>query len=139
MKLNKEDALRWLEQAEHNLKVADNNFKAKFYSDTCFMAEQTAQMALKAFIIYHKKRLIWEHSIQELSTISFQYDKDFEKFIEFGKILDRYYIPTRYPDALARPAVPYKTYTGRDAKEALEFAREILKKVKEKIVSKTPD
>jgi HEPN domain-containing protein len=126
MKLNKEDALRWLEQAEHNLRVAENNLKAKFYSDTCFMADQTAQMALKAFIIYHKKRLIWEHSIQELSAISSQYDKDFEIFIEFGKILDRYYIPTRYPDALARPAVPYKTYTERDAKEALEFAREIL-------------
>jgi HEPN domain-containing protein len=103
------------------------------------MADQTAQMALKAFIIYHKKRLIWEHSIQELSAISSQYDKDFEKFIEFGKILDRYRIPTRYPDALARPAVPYKTYTERDAKEALEFAREILKNVKEKIFSKTSD
>jgi HEPN domain-containing protein len=30
MKLNKEDALRWLEQAEHNLRVAENNLKANF-------------------------------------------------------------------------------------------------------------
>ncbi len=65
MKLNKEDALRWLEQAEHNLEVAEHNLKAKFYSDACFMAEQTAQVGLKAFIIYHKRRLIWEHSIQD--------------------------------------------------------------------------
>lgn len=133
MKLNKEDALRWLEQAEHNLEVAENNLRAQFYSDACYMAEQTAQIALKAFIIYHKKRLIWEHSIQELSTICSQYDKDFEKFIEFGKILDRYYIPTRYPDALARPAVPYKTYIEKDAKDALELAKEIIKNVKKKI------
>jgi len=133
MKLNKEDALRWLDQAEHNLKVAENNFKAQFYSDACYMAEQTAQIALKAFIIYQKRRLIWEHSIQHLSTICSQYDKDFERFVELGKILDRYYIPTRYPDALARPAVPYKTYTEKDARDALGFAKEILKNVKKKI------
>jgi HEPN domain-containing protein len=46
------------------------------------MAQQTAQIALKAFIIYHKKRLIWEHSSQELSMVCCQYAKDFEEFIE---------------------------------------------------------
>lgn len=133
MKLNKEDALRWLEQGKHNFTVAEHNFKAGFYSDACFMAEQTAQVCLKAFIMYHKKRLIWEHSIQELANICSQYDKYFEKFIEHGRILDRYYIPTRYPDALARPAIPYKTYTEKDAKEAIELASEILAKVEKKI------
>jgi HEPN domain-containing protein len=133
MKINKEEALRWLEQAEHNLKVAKNNFKANFYSDTCFMAEQTAQVVLKAFIIYHKRRLIWEHSVQELAKICSQYDKDFGRFIEYGLILDRYYIPTRYPDALARPAVPFKTYTEKDAKEALDFAKEMVEIVSQKI------
>ncbi|MDZ7262578.1 MAG: HEPN domain-containing protein [candidate division KSB1 bacterium] len=66
------------------------------------MSEQAAQAALKAFIIYHKKRYIWEHSIQELARLSAQYDKDFEALVEAGKILDRYYIPTRYPDAILR-------------------------------------
>ncbi|HIC91374.1 MAG TPA: HEPN domain-containing protein [Syntrophaceae bacterium] len=133
MKLNKEDALRWLAQAEHNLEVAEHNLRAKFYSDTCFMAEQATQVGLKAFIIYHKKRLIWEHSIQELARLCSQYHNSFEIFIEYGKILDRYYIPTRYPNALARPAVPYKTYTEKDARDAIQFAREIVKMVKEKI------
>ncbi len=30
MKLNKEDALRWLEQAEHNLEVTESNLKMTF-------------------------------------------------------------------------------------------------------------
>ncbi|MFH7835458.1 MAG: HEPN domain-containing protein [Candidatus Aenigmatarchaeota archaeon] len=136
MKLNKEIALRWLKQAEHNLKVAENNLKAEFYSDACFMAEQTAQIALKSFIIYCKNRLIREHSVQELAKISAQYDKDFEKFIDYGKILDRYYIPTRYPDALPGHAVPYTLYTEKDAQEALSFAREIVEKVKQRIEGK---
>lgn len=133
MQLNKEEALRWFAQAEHNLEVAENNLKSNYYSDACFMAEQTAQIALKAFIIYHRKRLIWEHSVQELTRICSQYDKEFEKFIEYGLILDRYYIPTRYPDALPRPAIPFKIYIEKDAKEALKFAKTIVETVRQKI------
>ena len=47
-------------------------------------------------------------------------------------MLDRYYIPTGYPDALAPPAVPYEIYTAKDAEEAVDFARKIIDKVKRK-------
>jgi HEPN domain-containing protein len=49
-------------------------------------------------------------------------------------VLDRYYILTRYPDALAPPAVPYKSYTKKDAIQALRYAKEILQLVRNKIV-----
>jgi len=130
---NREDALRWLEQAEHNLEVAKHNLKGGFYSDACYMAEQTAQVALKAFIIANKRRHVWEHSVQELARLCSQYDKDFAGLVETGKILDRYYIPTRYPDALASPAVPYKTYTERDAVEALGLTEKIVGLVKRRL------
>jgi HEPN domain-containing protein len=133
MQLNKEEALRWLDQAEHNFEVAKNNLSSTFYSDACFMAEQTSQVALKALIIFYKKRNVWEHSIQELVRISSEYDKRFEDLVEAGKILDRYYIPTRYPDALATPAVPYKTYSERDAREAVALTESILQLAKEVI------
>lgn len=133
MKLNKQEALDWLEQAEHNLKVAISNFENGFYSDSCFMAEQSAQVALKSYIIYHKKRYIWEHSIQELSIICCKYDKDFESLITNGKILDKYYIPTRYPNALASPAVPFKSFTEEEASNAIGLAQEIIKTVKTKL------
>jgi HEPN domain-containing protein len=38
-------------------------------------------------------------------------DPDFKKHTAPGRILDQYYIPTRYPDALAPPAVPFESYT----------------------------
>jgi HEPN domain-containing protein len=97
------------------------------------MAEQAAQVALKAFIIAHKRRHVWEHSVQELARLCSQYDKDFGEMVEAGKILDRYYIPTRYPDALASPAVPYKTYTEKDAVEALGLAEKITGLIKKKL------
>jgi HEPN domain-containing protein len=104
-----------------------------FYSDACFMSEQAAQVALKAFIIANKRRYIWEHSVQELARLCSQYDKDFVELIEDGKILDRYYTPTRYPDALAPPAIPYKTYIEKDAKEAISFAEKIITMVKQRL------
>ena len=131
--MNKEDALRWLEQAEHNLEVAKINLNSSFYSDACFMAEQSAQVALKAFIIYHKRRYVWEHSIQELARMCSRYEEDFENFVEGGMILDRYYIPTRYPDALARPAVPYRSYLSKDAQEAINIVTKIVERVKREI------
>jgi len=97
------------------------------------MAEQAAQVALKAFIIANKRRYIWEHSVQELARLCQQYDNDFAGLVEAGKILDRYYIPTRYPDALASPAVPYKTYTKNDAVKAIGFAKSIIQLVKRKL------
>lgn len=133
MKLNKEEAERWLKQAEYNLKVAESNLKEKFYSASCFMSEQSAQIALKAFIIYRTGRYTPIHSIQKLAQNCTKYSKDFNEIQEYGKILDRYYIPTRYPDALAPPAIPAETYTEKDAKEALDFAKYIFNKVREKV------
>lgn len=97
------------------------------------MAEQTAQVALKAFIIARRRRQIWEHSIQELARLCSQYDKDFTELVEAGKILDRYYIPTRYPDALASPAVPYKTYIKKDAIEAISLAEKMTEMVRKRL------
>lgn len=133
MKLHKEESLRWLRQAEHNLEVARHNLKGGFYSDACFMAEQTAQVALKAFILANKRRHVWEHSVQELTRISSQYDADFNDLIGAGKILDRYYIPTRYPDALASPAIPCETYAEKDAVEAVSLAEQIITLARTKI------
>jgi HEPN domain-containing protein len=133
IRVEKEEALRWLSQAEHNLLVAKHNLVGKFYSDACFMSEQASQVALKAFITSKKRRRIVEHSVQELASICSNYDKDFKEVIEYGKTLDRYYIPTRYPDALASPAVPFKTYKEEDAADAISLAQKIITVVKSKL------
>jgi len=39
--------------------------------------------------------------------------------------LDQYYIPTRYPNSLPG-GIPHKVYTGRQAAQALESARQVL-------------
>lgn len=134
MKHAKEDARRWLKQAKHDYESAKNNLeKVKFYSDACFMSEQAAQKTLKAYLLYRGERYVLVHSVQSLVSLCSNYDEDFRRFIDYGKKLDRYYIPTRYPDALSPPAVPYESYTEEDAREAVGFAEEIIKLVDSKI------
>jgi HEPN domain-containing protein len=51
MKPGRDAAQRWLRQAEHDLRIAGGHHERADYSDACFMAEQAAQKALKAFLI----------------------------------------------------------------------------------------
>jgi len=50
-------------------------------------------------------------------------------------VLDKYYIPARYPDALAPPAVPYKSFTETEARQALSQAQEIVSLAKARVAS----
>lgn len=126
MKRAKENGLRWLAQAEHNLAVAKKHIKNSDFSDACFMAEQTAQVALKAFLYFSGERFINLHSVTELVKSSAQFNNGFMSLLDSGSKLDQYYIPTRYPDALAGGAIPAEVYKKEQAEEAVEIAEEIL-------------
>lgn len=129
MKQKVDEAKRWFAQARHDFLVCKKHLKDTFYADACYSAEQAAQKALKACLYFQGERFVWEHSIANLVKKCVLYDPGFKNLIDKGKILDQYYIPTRYPDALAPPAVPFESYTLKEAKEAFQIAEEILKKV----------
>ena len=40
-------------------------------------------------------------------------------------VLDQYYLTTRYPDAVAEPAIPSEIFTKAQAEDALRTARSI--------------
>ena len=101
------------------------------------MAEQTAQMALKAFLFGRGRRVVPIHSVQELAIQCRGLDERFGEAVEWGKVLDRHYIPTRYPDALAPPAVPYKSFTEADALQAYGYAKDILRLVRGSLTGDT--
>lgn len=130
MKQSAAEAQRWLKQAQHDLVVAKKNLENKFYADSCYSAEQAAQKAFKSYLYFRGERFVTEHSIKELAGRSAKHQPDFKKLIDIGRILDQYYIPTRYPDALAFPAIPFESYSATEAREAVQIAEEILTIVK---------
>lgn len=129
----KEEAQRWLSQATHVLDVAKTLLAEACYAESCFHAEQAGQVALKAFLYGRGERFVKLHSVKELVEQCRAYDPTFHKLQDAGKVLDQYYIPTRYPDALAFPGLPYESYTERQAKEAVKLAGRIVNVVKQKL------
>jgi len=125
-----EELKRWIKQATHDLEAAKKDMENKFFADACYSAEQAAQKALKGYLYFKGSPLVWKHSVAQLAQECVQYDADFSKLVDAGKILDQYYIPTRYPDVLAPPAVPFESYTESQAFEAIDLSKSIVEHVK---------
>ncbi|MEM3506950.1 MAG: HEPN domain-containing protein [Candidatus Bathyarchaeia archaeon] len=121
------------EDAEDFLGAALDLFKTGRWSKVCFNAQQAVELALKAALNFYgvEKR---GHSLLDLLEELTSINEEFKKFYEAVKILDQYYIPTRYANAFASGAAK-RYFTEFQAKQAIEFAESILNEVK-KIVFK---
>ena len=129
-----ETARRWQAQAEHSLSMARSLLASGFWAGACFNSEQTAQLALKAFLYGLGQRHVTIHSVRELALRCAVEDEAFPVFVEYGTFLDRYYLSTRYPDALPEPAVPFESFIEKEAREAVGYAAEIV----ETVITKVP-
>jgi HEPN domain-containing protein len=66
-----------------------------------------------------------------------QVDPAFAVYVTNGRVLDQYYIPTRYPDALAPPAVPFESYTQEQGERAVTAAQAMVTLVAQKLPAMT--
>ena len=124
------EALRWLTTAQEDFAAATMLKEQGMYSHSCFLAQQCAEKALKA--LWQKlDEDPWGHSIQKLMrdipVESIQ--KGFIAFQEKAAMLDRYYIPARYPNGLP-DLTPGTTFVLADAERACENAQLICDEVK---------
>ena len=119
-------AIDWLRQAENDLLWAHDTLKAERFAQTCFAAQQVAEKALKALTFKKGYTEIRSHSILEI-TRALKINDDLENM---GKRLDQYYISTRYPDAFPAGA-PFEFFTEGQAREAVDFAEQFVKRVRE--------
>lgn len=129
MKDPKGEAARWLKQAEYDLQVAQYDAAGGYHANACFNAQQAAEKALKAFLYRQGARQVTGHSVGELCKHAGKFRKGFQSLVARAKKLDRYYIPTRYPNGLPG-GVPSESYDASDSKLALELASEVINTVK---------
>lgn len=115
---------RWLEQAYADLDDAEFNARGERHNLACFLAQQAAEKALKAYLYLQGNLVVWGHSVAELVDDAGQYDPSFHLLRERGAFLDRFYIPTRYPNGLPG-GIPRDAFTSKDSVEAISVAREI--------------
>jgi HEPN domain-containing protein len=119
---NRREAHRWLRTAEEDLQAARVLMRAESYAQACFYAQQAGEKAIKA-LWYLLDVDPWGHSVQKL-IMDFPQSKqlpDLRKWIERGALLDKFYIPTRYPNGLP-DLTPGQVYTQEDAQRGMDAA-----------------
>ncbi|HAF70315.1 MAG: HEPN domain protein [Acetothermia bacterium 64_32] len=126
---NLEEGLRWLDQAEADIKTARDCLKDGNFYASAFFSQQAAEKALKGFLYAQGYRALITHSVVELLEESAKFDEGFQGLLDYGKELDRHYIGSRYPNFYPSGA-PYKFYTQEVAERCLSYAESILGKVK---------
>lgn len=114
----------WLAQAERDLNHAVHACEDEDFEWSCFSAQQAAEKAVKAvFLRLHGEG--WGHSVYALLKALADKVKVPLNLLESAKVLDKHYIPTRYPNGFER-GIPADYYTKKEAQEAIENAREII-------------
>ncbi|RDI96146.1 HEPN domain-containing protein [Meiothermus sp. QL-1] len=119
------EALRWLRQAEDDLEAGHALASAGKYAQAAFFAQQAGEKALKAVWLAQDADP-WGHSLGRLIREMPEAAKSaFDPLLDYALALDKLYIPTRYPDALAE-LTPAEAYTQSEAQTALAQAGQIL-------------
>jgi HEPN domain-containing protein len=126
------EGLRWLEQAEADRHGAQLLFDGGSYHLTCFVAQQVAEKALKAFLYAQGEELVVDHSVEALCRWAAEFDDAFQELRELVAPLDGYYIPTRYPNGLP-DSIPARVYTRPIATEVLHLTDTVLALVRQKL------
>jgi len=108
------DAQRWFRQSEDDFRfVRWLKKEGDFFDKGCFMAQQAGEKALKACLYATGKRRVIGHSLYEMVDQLSMEATQFKQIFSESKRLDRYYIPTRYPNGIPG-GIPYQVYDKED-------------------------
>ena len=114
-------AERWLVTAEEDRTAAEVLMEGELYAHACFTAQQCGDKAVKS-LWYAKGADPRGHSIQRLVLqCPVEAVATDQEWLETAAHLDRFYIPTRYPNGLP-DLTPEQSFFRRDAEQALERA-----------------
>ncbi len=112
----------WFRQSEHDLDMANAALAEGRHDWACFAAHQAAEMAVKALHLSYGQE-VWGHGVErmlrELPTAGPPL------LAEGAKVLDTFYVPTRYPDSHPEGA-PFEHYGSLQSIEAVKHARAIV-------------
>jgi HEPN domain-containing protein len=115
-------AVDWFRQAERDLEQAVASSRDGLHEWACFAAQQAAEKAVKALHLA-KGQEAWGHVVARLLTqLPVVVPPD---LIEKARVLDNYYVPTRYANGHPEGA-PFQHYGALQSGGAIDYAREIL-------------
>ena len=116
----------WFAQAERDLAHGRSSAKEGSHEWACFASQQAAEKAVKALHLSRNQEA-WGHVVARLlAELSLDVPPD---LVEKGKVLDNFYVPSRYPNGHPEGA-PFEHYGPLQSSQALQYAAEILEFVR---------
>lgn len=116
---------RWRDEAERALGAARREADAANHNWSCFLAEQAAQLAVKA-LLHGLGRAPWGHDLEALLQAVADAGVDVSEEVRAAaRLLARHYIPARYPDAHPGSSPGFR-YVSDDSLHALAAAELLL-------------
>lgn len=123
--------LDWFKQAEADLRHAEHALEDGDFEWSCFAAQQAAEKALKS--VFQKLGMdAWGHTLTALIGNLPPSAQPSERLVNCARVLDKHYIPTRYPNGFDSGA-PTDFYTEEEARDAISRAKEIVEFCRDQI------
>ncbi len=113
----------WFYLAHEDLKFAQAGLKDGFFAHVCVLSQQAVEKTMKGCLVASGKEYPRSHDLTQLRRLM---DVDWlDSHLSALKRLSEFYVPLRYPDAIAG-SLPEGLPGKKDAAEALRSAKEIV-------------
>jgi HEPN domain-containing protein len=114
----------WINQARRDIKIAARLAEDRSFEWACFVSQQAAEKAVKG-VLQKLNATAWGHSVHQLLQVLSQRKPVEAELLGCAARLDRYYVPTRYPDSFGSGS-PYEYFAEADAEDAILCGRRVI-------------
>ncbi len=114
----------WYVQSLKDMEMAEQARTSGRHEWACFAAHQSAEKAVKALHLHYGQEA-WGHVVARLLHDLPRDASVPRDLIDVGRVLDNFYIPTRYPNSHPQGA-PFEHFGPLQSEEALRRARQII-------------
>ena len=114
----------WLRQANHDLEHAEEARRSSRHDWACFAAHQAAEKAVKGLHLALGQEA-WGHVVVRLLDALPERVAPPDALREMARILDNFYIPTRYPNGHAE-GPSFEHFGPLQSEQAIHCAGEVL-------------
>lgn len=123
-----EEVQSWLQKASKDLAAGKHALNADppLTEDAVFHAQQVAEKAIKAFLVWHEVRFKKIHDIRELGAAAIKIDFSWKALLEDAAELSPYATIFRYPGESGEPLID-------DAIDALNLSEKVYHAVIERL------
>jgi HEPN domain-containing protein len=126
------EAQIWFRQAQSNYRFLSVAKKSESYDLVCFLSQQVAEEALRAYLVCHGKDETSTHAVMELCEIASQYDEGFLQLKNEIEALNYFNIVVKHSNPV-ESAIPGTFFSQADAEKAIVTAKEVLDFVRDRL------